>query len=226
MTQPPQQPGPYGQDPHGQQPEQFGTQQPDPYGQEQPPGFLPPPKSRAGLITAVVIGAVLVLIGGGTGVYFLTKGDGSGSTATNTSQKSAPQTQQTVPSGSGTPTAPKSSDPAPTSGSTPTSSGGEGGGGGGGGTGGADDAQIVQIAEKYAKAVTGKDEAGAKSVTCDNDSGLLYTSAEKVEVVGKPEKYGDDTASINVKITIGASEPIDNFPLFMDKKTNGWCISN
>jgi hypothetical protein len=223
MTQPPQQPGPYGQDPYGQQSGQFGAQQPDPYAQQQPPGFLPPPKSRAGLITAVVIGAVLVLAGGGTGIYFLTKGDDSGgNTATSTSQKSTPQTQQSAPSGSAGPTTTKPGEPAATSGSTPTT--GDGGGGGGGG--GADDAQIVQIAEKYAKAVTGKDEAAAKSVTCDNDSGLLYTSAEKVEVVGKPEKYGDDTASINVKITIGASDPIDNFPLFMDKKNNAWCIAN
>jgi hypothetical protein len=225
MTQPPQQPGPYGQDPHDQPPDPFGAQQPNPYGQQQPPGFLPPPKNRAGVITAVVIGAVLVLAGGGAGVYFLTKGNDSPNTATSTSQKSAPQTTPSPRSGSSSPTTPKPSNEAPTSGSTPTSSGGSDGGGGGGG-GGADDAQIVQVAEKYAKAVTGKDEAAAKSVTCDNDSGLLYTSAEKVEVVGKPEKYGDDTASINVKITIGASEPIDNFPLFMDKKTNGWCISN
>lgn len=218
MTQPPQ-PQPPGPDPTAQQPVSFGY----PGGPAEPP----PRRSKAGLITAVVVGAVLVLGGGGAGIYFLTKGDDPKGTATGASQTSTPTAKPTAPaSGSGSAsTPPNSTSQAPNSGGSapPTS----GGGGGGGSTGGPDDAAITQVADKYAKAVTGKDEAGAKAVTCDNDPGLLYSSAEKVEVTGKPEKYGDDTASINVKINLGGgSEPIDNFPLFMDKKNNGWCISN
>jgi hypothetical protein len=67
MTYPPQQPGPYGQ--------------PDPYGQQPPwtaPGAYPvgppPRKPRTGLIASLIIVGILVLGGGGVGLYFLTKG--------------------------------------------------------------------------------------------------------------------------------------------------------
>jgi len=234
-AEPPEQPGPAEQDPESQQPTtEFDQQPPDSdsgYGYPGGPAEPPQKKSNAGVITTIVVGAVLVLAGAGTGVYFLTKSDSPKNDAISTSQSNSagptPTTSAAGPSGTGTP--PTTSDntasielpppPAP----PPTTTAGGGGGGGGD----ADDAQIVQVAEKYAKAVTSKDEASAKSVTCDNESGLLYASAEKVEVVAKPDKYGDDTASINVKISLGGgSEPIDNFPLFMDKKNNAWCVSS
>ena len=233
MTEPPQQPDPHPQDPSDQQPTtQFGQEPPaadSGYGYPGGPAEPPPRKGNAGVITAIVVGAVLVLGGAGAGVYFLTKGDDPKNTATSISQSNSakPTTPTTQPtSGSSGPnTPPTTSDKTTSIESTPTPTTTAGGGAGGGG--GADDTQIVQVAEKYAKAVSGKDEAGAKSVTCDNDTGLLYTSAEKVDVVGKPDKYGDDTASINVKISLGGgSEPIDNFPLFMDKKNNAWCVSS
>jgi hypothetical protein len=81
VTYPPQQPGPYGQqpDPYGQNP--YGQQQP--YGQDQygqpawgGGGYTgPPKKSKSGLIAALVIVGILVLGGGGVGIYFLAKGD-------------------------------------------------------------------------------------------------------------------------------------------------------
>lgn len=218
MTEPTQQPG------QPDQPDQPTVSYGYPGGPTEPPG----PKSKAGLITAVVVGAVLLLGGVGTGIYFLTKDDDPKNTATGSSQTNPPSANPTAPSsGSEAPSTPPASGQPPASGAIPPPTNPGGGGGGGGGTGGADDAAIIQVAEKYAKAVTGKDEAGAKSVTCDNDTGLLYSSAEKVELIGKPEKYGDDSASINVRINLGGgSEPIDNFPLFMDKKNNAWCISN
>ena len=225
MTEPPQQPGP-----PEPTPTPTGEQPTVSYGFPGGPAEPPVRKSKAGLITLIVVVAVLVIGGGGAGVYFLTKGDDDPKTnAAGTSQSGSPTGDPSAPqsgpaSGSNAPSEPPPSNQAPNSGpAAPTT--GQGGGGGGGG--GADDAAIVQVADKYAKAVSGKDEAGAKAVTCDNDPGLLYSSAEKVEVVGKPEKYGDDTASINVKVNLGGgSEPIDNFPLFMDKKNNAWCISN
>lgn len=97
MTYPPQPPGPPGQqpDPYGQQP--YGQQQPygDPYGQQGgygqqswaavPPGYAgPPKKSKSGLIAALIIVGILVLGGGGVGIYLLAKDDDSGS-GTNTS---------------------------------------------------------------------------------------------------------------------------------------------
>jgi len=95
MTYPPQQPGPYGQDPYGQQ-QPYGQQpygqqpygQPGQYGQQPPPwggpspGFPvgPPPKPpRTGLIATLIIVGILVLGGGGVGIYLLTKGDDNGS---------------------------------------------------------------------------------------------------------------------------------------------------
>lgn len=86
MTYPPQQPGPYGQDPYGQQPDPYGQspwgQQPDPYGQSpwgQQPAYQmgppPPPKKKGGLMAALIIVAILVVGGGGAGLYFLLKND-------------------------------------------------------------------------------------------------------------------------------------------------------
>lgn len=79
MTYPPQQPGPYGQQPnYGQSP--WG-QQPDPYGQSpwgDQQGFPmgpPPPKKKGGLMAALIIVAILVIGGGGAGLYFLLKND-------------------------------------------------------------------------------------------------------------------------------------------------------
>jgi hypothetical protein len=86
MTYPPQQPGPYGQDPYGQQ--QPPPQTPPYGGQSSFPGQSsyqglgsygpppPPPKKRnTGMIVAIVLIVLLVLGGGGVAVYVLTKGD-------------------------------------------------------------------------------------------------------------------------------------------------------
>ncbi|SDK11567.1 hypothetical protein SAMN04488074_104283 [Lentzea albidocapillata subsp. violacea] len=113
MTYPPQQPGPYGQQPpqqpgygqqpqpgYGQQPGQYGQQPPPGYGQQpgqygqqpfgqpygQPGGFggPPPKKSNTGLIIGVVVG-VLVLVGGGITAAVLLSGDsGSGDNTAST----------------------------------------------------------------------------------------------------------------------------------------------
>jgi hypothetical protein len=63
MAYPPQQPGSYGSyDPGGSAP----------YGAPPPLGYVgpPPPRRRTGLVVGIVIGAV-VLIGAGTGAYYL-----------------------------------------------------------------------------------------------------------------------------------------------------------
>ncbi|HEV2783387.1 MAG TPA: hypothetical protein VGX25_28725 [Actinophytocola sp.] len=227
MTYPPQQPGPYGQEPHGQQPGPYGQDPTAQYGQQPPgyggypggPGGPPPPKkTNAGVIAAVVAGAVLVLGGAGTGIYFLTKGD---DTPSNTASTGG-QTSTSKPKTSGSQPKTRTSDRTESATPPRTSSGGGGGGGGGGGAG---DAAIIEVAEKYAKAVTDKDEGAAKSLTCENDTGLLFDSGGKVEVTGKPETYGEDSASINVKVTLGSGDPIEDFPLFLDKKDAGWCVS-
>jgi hypothetical protein len=115
--QPPGPPGPYGPQqprPYGQQPGPYGQQPPPgPYGQQQPPSYgqqptayqglggypggqdgpppPPPKKSNTNMIIAVVVVAVLVLGGAGAGIFFLTRGDDPGNTASpGTSQQNAP----------------------------------------------------------------------------------------------------------------------------------------
>lgn len=101
MTYPPQQPGPYGQDPYGQQPGPYGQspwgQQPDPYGQSpwgDQQGFPigpPPPKKKGGLMAALIIVAILVVGGGGTGLYFLLSKDEKDPGGGGTSQEDGPR---------------------------------------------------------------------------------------------------------------------------------------
>jgi hypothetical protein len=74
MTYPPQQPGPYGPDPYGQQPPGYG-QQPPWAGPGAYPVGPPPRKSRSGPIVTLIIVGILVLGGGGVGLYFLTRDD-------------------------------------------------------------------------------------------------------------------------------------------------------
>jgi hypothetical protein len=110
MTYPPQQPGPYGQDPYGQQPPQT-----PPYGGQSsyqglgsygPPPPPPPPKKRnTGMIVAIVLIVLLVLGGGGVAVWVLTKKDDSNNASDDkkTDQSSSPSSEE-QPTESGDPT--------------------------------------------------------------------------------------------------------------------------
>lgn len=90
--------GPYGQQQYTPEQPPYGLAQPwpgagSPYGQ--PPE--PPRKKNTGMIVTFVVVAVLVVAGGGIGIYFATKGKGdntaSGST-TSASQTSDPSTDE------------------------------------------------------------------------------------------------------------------------------------
>jgi hypothetical protein len=226
MTQPPQPPEePPGPDAYGQQPAGGGY--------AFPAGTTPePPKKRnTGVLVAIIVGAALLLAGGGTGIYFLTKGEDTPSASNNQSpnvptfgpsspgpggsspsESQPPQSEaerQAPPTTTTTEPAPPPNNPPPPN--TPPV--------------GADDAKIVEIARKYADAVSKQDENAAKQVTCAKDAGLLYSSAGKVEVTGNPQKYTEDTASVPVKITIEQADPFEDLPLFMEKKDGGWCVS-
>jgi hypothetical protein len=215
MTHPPQQPGPYGQDPYGRQPGQFGQPGPQPPGYGGHPGGpgAPPPRRRSPwVIVAVAVGALLVLAGAGTGIYFLTKDEGQPGTA------AAGSTDTTAP---GPETPPRSTPPNPggTAGETqPPATGGGGGGGGG-------SAEIADVAGKYAKAVTDKDATTAKSLTCDKEPGILYDSANKIEIAGEPQMMTEDLASVQVRISVsGMAEPLDGYPLTLERKDGAWCV--
>jgi hypothetical protein len=104
MTYPPQQPGPYGQDPYGQhQP----PQQTPPYGGQSsyqglgsygPPPPPPPKKRNTGMIVAIVLIVLLVVGGGGVAIFYLTKGDDKNNAADDN------KTDPTSPPSSGEPT--------------------------------------------------------------------------------------------------------------------------
>jgi hypothetical protein len=95
MTYPPQQPGPYGQDPYGQQ----QPPQTPPYGGSSYQGLgsygptPPPPKKRnTGMIVAIVLIVLLVLGGGGVAVYVLTKGDNKDNASDGGKKTTSPST--------------------------------------------------------------------------------------------------------------------------------------
>jgi hypothetical protein len=150
MTYPPQQPGPYGSDPYGQQPPQsppygqpqqppYGGQPSPPYGQPQVPPYggqsayqglgyggsgqppEPPKKRNTGMIVAIVLIALLVLGGGGVALYFVTKDDDKQTAGESNTGPSESESQS-----------PSEDDPTPSDDATgedePTDDGGDSGG--------------------------------------------------------------------------------------------------
>ena len=94
MTYPPQQPGPYGQDPYGQH--QPPPQTPPYGGQSSYQGLgsygppPPPPKKRnTGMIVAIVLIVLLVVGGGGVAIFYLTKGDDKNTAADDDKSQTA-----------------------------------------------------------------------------------------------------------------------------------------
>jgi hypothetical protein len=201
MTYPPQQPGPYGQQPpqgpYGQQPDPFGAQPPYQGFGGYPGGGEPPAPKNTGKIVAIIAIAVLVLGGAATGVYFLTKGDDKGSTAAPTS--SEPKAE---PSGSEEPTKSESKKPSPTSGSS---------------SGGANSPE--KIVEAYISAYQEKDFSKVTAEACDaykkkygTDTSKLEGELSKYEVKGEakgePEVKGSiATAEIDLELTPEGGEP-------------------
>jgi hypothetical protein len=106
MTYPPQQPGPYGQDPYGQQ----QPPQTPPYGGQSSyqglgsygPPPPPPKKSNTGMIVAIVLIVLLVLGGGGVAFWVLNKDDNK-NTSADADKTSSPASGE-EPTGSDTPT--------------------------------------------------------------------------------------------------------------------------
>ncbi|HVK21396.1 MAG TPA: hypothetical protein VM677_08555 [Actinokineospora sp.] len=193
MTYPPQQPGPYGQQPP-QGP--YGQQQPDPFatqpayqgfgGYPQPPQA--PKPNNTGKIIAIVAIALIVLVGAGVGVYFLTKDKGTDTTAAPTSTTSTTSKPSTS----------KSEDDAPTETSEQQSGGS------------VDPAEIV---EAYISAYENKDFSDVTAEACEaykkkygTDTSELEGKLSKYTVTGKakgkPEVKGSTaTAEIDLELT-------------------------
>lgn len=204
MTQPPDQPA-----------SQFSEVEED-------PGEAQPGRNK-GVIITVVVAAVLVLGAAAIGLYVLLNDDEQPSPAAtgSTGGASTTSTSSAAPPTSGPEVKPpptgQASDEVSASPQEPPPPPPPGSGGG------TDDAELVDLANRYGKAVTDRDEATAASLTCDKQAGILFDSGGRIEVTGQVERYGEDSVSINIRLTIGEN-PIDNFPLYLDRKEGVWCV--
>ncbi|HET9140499.1 hypothetical protein [Actinophytocola sp.] len=207
MTQSPHQPEPQGA-------LDQTVQMPAPDG---PPGR----KSRAGMITALVVAAVLVGGGIAVAIYLANRDDPAGNAAPNpagTSSSGRPEpTASTGPSTGVSVTLPSGVTPSgatPTGPAEPPAQGAQ------------VDPAVQETAQRYAKAVSDRDEATAKSLSCNNqEAGILFENDTKVEVIGKTQMLDATSATIDVKVTIGQAEPLEGFPLLLTKEPRGWCVS-
>ncbi|TCO53529.1 hypothetical protein [Actinocrispum wychmicini] len=214
MTYPPQDPGPYGNNPYGQQPPQqpgWGQQPPPPPqqqptyggydqtygygGQPQGPqgyGYPPQPPKKTGLIVALVAAGVLV-VGGGVTAIVLLSGNGSDNGAGGTT------TSNSADAGIGTP---------------------------------------EDLVNKVIDAVENKDSRAAEALLCDKKSSTPAFELDKAPkditikatLAGKVTHSGTSAASarLNLKVTEASSARSTTLPLSlrMSEKAGKWCVEN
>lgn len=215
MTYPPQQPGPYGQQPpqgpYGQQPDPYGNQPPYQGFGGYPGGGEPPRPNNTGKIVAIIAIAVLVLGGAATGVYFLTKGDDKG--GTSAPGTSAPQAETSE----GKPKETKSSKETTTS-AKPSAAGGP-----------------EEVVDAYIDAYENKDFSRVVEQACDaykkkygTDTSELESQLAKFEVKGEakgaPEVKGSTaTAEIDLELTEAGKAPKPaHIRIKVVKEDGGW----
>jgi hypothetical protein len=154
------------------------------------------------------IAAVVVLVVVGVVVYLLTSGDDEAAPAADkdrqTSQPQSPtQSEPTVPSETGI--AP--GEPPPNGGDAAAA------------------AEIANVATQAATAISNADIALINQLSCDpsaNGTEDQFPPDAKAEVVGEPQVTGD-TATVQLKLTIGASEPT-TVPMPLTKQDGRWCV--
>lgn len=187
----------FGQDPYGQQP--YGGQPGYPGGE--------PPKSKRGMIIAIIAIAVLVLGGGGVTIWLLTKDDGKSNSASgDPSQTTGPTTTEDSPSLEDSPS------DEPTSGTDSPS---------GDATG-----AVTAVAQDYADAVNSSNESAATDLMCDKTGpGVLYTElAGQVPVEpGEVEIVSETMATVSYTAQGNADGPAA--PLFFQYKDGAWCVT-
>jgi flagellar basal body-associated protein FliL len=164
-----------------------------------------------GKVLAVSIASVVVLVVAGVVIYLLTSGDDS-------DDKSADG--RDVPTITGSP-APTTPEPSASGGATvapPATATGA--------TGAPVEVQDAQsVAEQAATAISGADVAALNKLSCDPGNAATdetFPADAKAEVVGKPKVTGD-TATVDLKLTIGDSEPT-TVPMPLTKKDGRWCV--
>ena len=93
-------------------------------------------------------------------------------------------------------------------------------------TGAPEDVQDAgSIAEEVATAISGADVSTLNKLSCEPGSAGTeesFPADAKAEVVGEPKVTGD-TATVDLKLTIGENEPA-TVPMPLTKKDGRWCI--
>jgi flagellar basal body-associated protein FliL len=166
---------------------------------------LPARKLGRRTIVIVAVVAVLVLAGIGTGIYFLTRDNGTPAATGPSTPASAAQAPATPSAGA---TAPSGQSGAPESGAAnPVEVG-----------------NAKAVAQQAIDAINTHDAESLKKISCDPDN---TGPAEEtlpdahVELVSTPELTGD-TATVELKLTIGDQSTTTPLPL---RKQNGtWCV--
>lgn len=209
MTYPPQQPGPYGQDPYGQQPPPqtppYGGQQPPqtpPFGGQPsyqglgsygPPPPPPPKKRNTGMIVAIVLIVLLVVGGGGVAIFVLTKGDDKNNAAdggpSDTPATGDEPTKSEEPTEGGSPNSPED----------------------------VRDAYMAAYESKSFTAVVSEACAAYKS-KYGTDTSELETTLEPYEITaaadGEPDVNGN-TATANIKLTLSQAGTTEEPTIFI-----------
>jgi hypothetical protein len=167
-----------------------------------------PSPNRRGVVIAVVI-TVLVLAGAGVGIYFLTKDDDPGNTASSAPQDAGRTSTQSPDTGGAT------SEPAPNPSTEPSQ-----------GPADPDDAAAArQVADQAIAAINNRDADSMRKISCDPES---VGSADEIppdasaKFVSGPE-IAEDKATVQVEITVGGQSSTVPMPL---AKVNGtWCVN-
>jgi hypothetical protein len=159
------------------------------------------------------VAAVVVLVVAGVVIYLLTRGDDDPDTATQ---------GQDVPTitGSAAPTTPGSTTPGASVAPPATATGATGA------TGAPEEvAAAGTLAEEAATAISGADIDALNRMACDPSNPATeetFPADAKARVVGEPKITGD-TATVDLELTIGGSEPAV-VPMPLTKQDGRWCI--
>ncbi len=182
-------------------------------GEARTAGATEPAGRNKALIIAVV--TVVVLVVAGVVTYLLTSGDdakdqaGPRDVPTITGSPAPPTKATTSPGASVAP-------PATATGVTGATSAPEA----------PKDVQDAgSVAEKVATAISGADVSTLNELSCEPGSAgteETFPADAKAEVVGEPKITGD-TATVDLKLTIGQNEPA-TVPMPLTKKDGRWCI--
>lgn len=173
------------------------------------PASEPAPADGRNKVLIFSVAAVVVLVVAGIVVYLLTSGDSD-------DQADKPRDVPTI-TGSAAPTTAETTTTGASVAPPATATGV---------TGAPEDVQDAEsIADEVATAISSADVTTLNELSCDPGSAGTeesFPANAKAEVVGEPKITGD-TATVDLKLTIGENEPA-TVPMPLTKKDGRWCI--